>query len=262
MQSYIQRTSVQVLFTLILISVVVALCAYAFHTLKLSGQGMYGPTTISVVGEGEVFAIPDIGQFSFSVQAEGDDAAEAQRLSAEAINSVISYLEGAGVDREKDISTQGYNLSPKYRFEPRVCPAGAYCPGEQILDGYEVVQTVSVKVRDLDEAGTLISGVGERGATNISSLQFTVDDDSALLAEARDIAISDAKAKAEVIADSLGVRLVKMMGFHENEKNPVMYGMGGDMAMSMARSEMAVAPDMPTGEQSIKSMVTLTYEIK
>ncbi len=242
--------------------VVVALGMYSYYTWKQSQYIYTGPTTISVTGEAEVTAIPDIGSFSFSVEAEGADAKEAQTESATKMNAIIAYLTGEGIE-EKDIKTENYNLYPKYRYESQPCPAGSYCPGEQVQDGFTVSQTVTVKVRDVDTAGEIISGVGEKGATNISGLTFTIDDTTVLEDQARDKAIVDAKAKAKILAKQLDVRLGKMVGYYEEEGGypAPYYGMGGDM-MVKAEMQQSVAPDMPVGENTTKSRVTLTYQVR
>jgi uncharacterized protein YggE len=90
-------------------------------------------------------AVPDVGQFSFSVMAEGPDATVAQEKSGVKINDIVKYLKEQGIE-EKDIKTLGYNLSPKWRYEEKPCPFGSYCPpGEQIQDGFEVSQTIYSK---------------------------------------------------------------------------------------------------------------------
>ena len=77
-KSFFSKGYVQVLITIILLGVILALTAYAQLTLR-QAKGMYtGDTAISVNGKGEVLARPDIGEFSFSVRAEGADAASAQ----------------------------------------------------------------------------------------------------------------------------------------------------------------------------------------
>jgi uncharacterized protein YggE len=263
-QSFMQKGYVQLLLSLILVGVLAALVAYAHLTFKEAKGVHTGEATISVSGEGEVMAVPDIGQFSFAVRAEGEDAAAAQNNSAEAINAILAYLEEAGVE-EKDIKTQNYNLHPKYRYEERVCPAGGYCPpGERVVDGYEVSQNVTVKVRNLDEAGTLISNVGERGATNISSLQFTIDDTDVLQAEAREKAIADAKEKAQKLADELGMQLDRIVGFYEGGNDGYGYMERSVMAMDMdeGMGGKMVAPSIPVGENEITSNVTITYQLK
>lgn len=260
-KSFWGKEYVHVLLTIILIGVIVALAAYSYYTLKQS-EGVYtGAAVITVQGEGEVFAKPDLGQFSFSVLAEGKTATEAQTKSAESMNAVIAYLKGAGVE-EKDIKTENYYLNPKYRYETQVCTP-TYCPpSNPVIDGYEVSQMVIVKVRDLAKSGELISGVGDKGATNISGLSFTIDDENAIKAQAREKAIADAKEKAQKLAKDLGVRIVRMTGYWEDQGGYYpMYdrGYGGDMAVAESA---AMAPDMPIGENEIRSTVSITYEIK
>ncbi|OGG41384.1 hypothetical protein A2837_02615 [Candidatus Kaiserbacteria bacterium RIFCSPHIGHO2_01_FULL_46_22] len=262
-QPFLSLWYVRVLLVVALIGVVLSLSAYTKLTLREAKYGQYGMTSINVRGEGEVNATPDIGSFSFSVTAEGPDAATAQNDSAEKINAILSFLKESGVE-EKDIKNRDYYLNPKYRYDTVVCASGMYCPpSDPVIDGYEVTQTIEVKVRDLDKAGDLITGAGERGATNLSQLQFTIDDESNLKAEARTAAIADAKEKAEKLADDLGVEIVRTMGYYEEESYPTPYydyGMGGDAMM--AREEKATSPDLPMGENTIRSIVNITYEIQ
>lgn len=260
-KSFFSLWYVRVLVILALVGVVVALASYAHLTLREARYVNTGPTTVTVRAEGEVLARPDIGQFSFAVRAEADDAVTAQDQSATAMNEIIAYLTDQEV-AEEDIKTQNYNLNPQYRYEERVCPGDSYCPpGERIVDGYVVSQTVQVKVRNLDQAGSLISGVGERGATNISNLQFTIDDETNLKAEARDKAIAKAKEKAQKLADSLDVDIVRMIGYYEDEGRSPIYGAGDDAAMARTES-LGAAPDTPVGENRITSNVNITYEIR
>jgi uncharacterized protein len=253
----------RVLGALALLMLIVALGAYAQYTFKQAEYLYSGPTTISVTGEGEATAIPDIGKFSFSVMAEGADAVKAREESNTKANAIIAFLKEKGVE-EKDIKTESYNLYPKYKYEQKPCPMGSYCPGEQVQDGFEVMQTISVKVRNIDLAGDLVAGAGDKGATNLSGLEFTIDDTSVLEDEARKEAIADAKVKAEVLAKELNVELERMVGYYEEENGGPMpyYGMGGDMMVKTAMEESSVSPELPVGENTTKSRVTITYQIK
>lgn len=264
MQSYFQKNYVQALVTLVLVGIIAGATAYTYYTFKLAEGAYTGEVTINVRGEGEVTAIPDIGTFTFGVQAEGADANEAQANNTEAMAAVVDFLQAEGV-AEEDIKTANYNLNPKYRYEERVCTSGSYCPpGERVIDGYEVFQNVTVKVRELDQAGTLIAGAGERGATNISQLQFTIDDETVLEQEARTKAIADAKVKAKQLAADLGLELGKVVGFYEETGDyPKMYeGYGGAMEERAVMSMDAAAPaTLPTGENEVRSVVSITYEL-
>ncbi len=261
MDSFFSRRQNQVLASLALLMTIIALGMYAQYTWKQAQYLYSGPTTISVSGEGEVAAVPDIGQFSFSVIAKAENAAAARDAAAGIMDAVLAKLGEQGIDK-KDVRTDSYNLTPQYRYEAPECRIGMYCPGgEQIEDGFEVAQTVSVKVRDLDTIGDVLSGVTESGATNVSGLNFTIDDSSDLKEEARSLAIKDAEAKAEILARELGVRLERMVGYYEDESGSSPYYARGDMMMANEGMD-TKSVSVPTGENVTKSRVTITYQVK
>jgi uncharacterized protein YggE len=245
---------------------IIALAAYTYSTLTVTRYMYNGPTSITVAGKGEVFATPDIATFNFLVEAKEIDAVTAQNKSVETMNAILAYLKESGV-AEKDIKTENYNLTPQYEYPTIVCPSWGNCPPqpEPKLVGYQVNQTVVVKIRDTKKAGELVSGVGSKGALNVSGLSFTIDDTDTLKAQAREKAIADAKEKGKVLAQNLGARIVRMNGYWEDEGGvPVspMYGIGGDMAKA-ERAEVSPQPaELPVGENTITSRVSISYEIR
>lgn len=214
---------------------------------------------ISVSGTGTVTAIPDVATISFSVSEEAQTVALAQEESSQKINTALALLkDSVGID-ESDIKTTSYNAYPKFSYTP--CYE-RYCPpiNEQIV-GYTVSQSVEVKVRDLEKVSAVLSSLGEAGVANLSGPSFTVDDMDSLRAEARDAAVKDAHEKARMLSKSLGVRLVRVIGFWENEPSYPYYrmeGYGGDMAVSSA----APAPQLPPGENEIMVSISVSYEIR
>lgn len=263
MNNFFDSMQTRVLGALVLLMVMIALASFASLNFEKMRYVNESPATITVSGEGEMLAVPDIGQFSFSVTAEATEATKAQEESGRKVNDILAFLREQGIE-DKDIKVQYYNLNPKYRWEEQVCMAGTYCsPGKQVQDGYEVTQQVAVKVRVTDKAPTIITGVGERGATNISNLSFTVDDTDKLHAEARAKAITDAQAKAVILAKQLGVRLVKITAFYESGDTPEMYYKAAPMALDMATEEAGFGgAELPVGEESTKVNVNVTYEIR
>jgi uncharacterized protein YggE len=249
----------RILGTAALVGLVAALFAYAYYTARQAEYLYMGPTTISITGEGEVLAIPDIAQFSFTLTATGTAAQDAQTAVKNSEGAILQYLREQGVE-ERFIKTEQYSLFPKFRWEQPVCLPGMPCPsGEQLPDGFEVSQTITVKVKDTAIAGELMTGIGERGATNISGLTFTVEDDMALKAEARAKAIAHAKSQSDDLARELGVRIVRMTGYYEEPSGypPMPYGAP---AMDMMTRE--AVPELPPGELSTKSRVTITYQVE
>lgn len=255
------RVRAFVVVTLIALSLFLFIAAIGeLKSYRYIGSGVAASNTISVTGEGIVFAVPDTATFSVTVMETAKDVQSAQTTATGKVNDIITYLKEQGID-EKDIQTTDYEVNPQYDYSQGVC-SGGYCPaGKQTLTGYQVSQTLGVKVRDTTKAGGLLAGVGSKGASSVSSLSFTVADEDAVEAQARDKAIAAAKDKAAVLAKSLGVRVVRVVGFSENGQGPIYYAKSAGMATMDAVAPQA-APQLPVGQNKITSDVTVTYEIQ
>ncbi len=246
---------------------IVALGAYTYATLKEAKYMYSGPITISVTGTGEVSAKPDIATFSFSVQAKEADATTAQAKAAETMEKILAFLKEKGVE-DKDVKTQYFDLSPWYE-EQAIAPCTQWgCPPqpyrEPKIAGYQVNESVMVKVRKTEDAGMLIGALGEFGAQNISGLSFTIDDEKKLKVDAREKAIEDAKTQADKLANQLGVRIVRMSGYWEESgmRYPI-DGYGGmGYAADMAKAESMPVAEVPQGEHTVTSQVNISYEVK
>ncbi|MDB5237953.1 MAG: hypothetical protein JWM46_223 [Candidatus Kaiserbacteria bacterium] len=226
------------------------------------GSGVAATNTITVTGEGQVFAVPDTATFTVSVIETGKDVTTAQTAANTKGNAIIAYLKSQGIDA-KDIQTTDYSVNPQYDYSNTVCPSGTYCgPGKQTLVGFQVSDTLTVKVRDTQKAGALLSGVGSKGASSVSSLSFTIDDQKGLEAQARDKAITEAKGKADALAKSLGVSVVRVVGFNENNNQPYYYATKASAGMAMDSVAAAPAPEVAVGQNKITSEVSVTYEIR
>lgn len=229
------------------------------NTLQYLKYPVTSGNSITVTGEGEAYAVPDIATFSFSVSAEAKDVNAAQSQVTEKMNGIIEALKNAGVD-EKDIKTTDYNVYPKYTYSSAPCGPNFCPPGRQTQDGFTASHSLSVKVRKTDDAGKLLSLVGDKGATNLSGINFTVDNQDDINAQAREEAIADAKAKAKELSKQLDVRLGKVLSFDEGGGGyPMPYAERASLGVSDAKN--SVAPTVPTGENKITSQVTITYEI-
>ncbi len=252
-----------------------AVCAVAFLALfllvKTADAVFYGigrsdayPTsTITVDGTGKATAIPDIATVNYTVTEKGTTVGEAQTKATEKMNAALEFLKGFGVD-EKDIKTTGYNVYPEYSYQ-QPCYSG-YCPPTENpkIIGYQVSQSVEVKVRDTEKVGEVLQGLGDKGVQNIYGPNFTVDDPDGAKSEARKEAIEKAQAKAKLLAKQLGVRLGKVVSFYENTGGYPYYGegMGAGGMMDVAMTKEAPAPNLPAGEQETQITISITYEIK
>lgn len=210
---------------------------------------------ITVNGEGEVFAVPDIATFSYTVRTSAADVATAQTDATAKINAATEAVRALGVE-DKDIKTTNISTQPKYKFGYYTWEAK-----ENPIVGYEVAQTTEVKLRATDKTGEFVAKLAELGITEVSGPNFTVEDEDALKEEARSKAIEDAKAQAERLAADLGVRLVRITSFYDNNDGGA-YPMAYEAADMMMSTKAVPAPTVSTGENKITASVSITYEIR
>lgn len=259
---------VGVTFALVLAFFLAVLTVKAIKEYQYVGYDPANRNTITVRGEGEEFSVPDTAVFSFTVTEEAKTMAEAQQKATSKMEAVVAVLAAEGIE-EKDRKTVGYSSYPKYEYpsnRPVVCNEYG-CPpspsGNPTIVGYEISHTVEVKVRESQKAGDVMGKVGAQQVSNMSSLEFRVDDDSEVLAKARQAAIEDAREKAEVLADALGVRLVRVVSFNDSGyPGPIYYGREAAMAMDAAKGGASAPVPVQPGENKYVSNVEVVYEIR
>lgn len=231
---------------------------------RFIGGGVAATNIISVSGDGEVYAAPDIATISFSVRESAKKVLDAQNKVNIKVKSALEAVRKLGV-QDKDIKTQNYSSYPKYEWmEGTVSCLAIGCPpsrpGKQVLVGYEVSQSVIITVRNLDSASAVVDALGTAGVTDMQGPNFAIDKQDQLKDQARKQAIDKARTKAEVLARDLGVTLVRIVSFSEGENYPIYARtMMSDEKGSVAG---ATPPELPQGEEKITSFVTVTYEIR
>lgn len=256
----------------VLFILLVLLCVYfavqIFRDIKetnMLGQSTE-PTTISFSGHGEVTAKPDIATIYFSISKDAATVKSAQDAVAVIEKKALDFLKTKNID-DKDIKTSNASFNPKYEYKRTLCPqiggveAMYDCGnGKQVLVGYTASESITVKVRDTGEVGAIMQGLGTTGVSDLNGPNFAIENEDLLKAKARKEAIDDARQKAQILADDLGVSLVKISGFSENGGGypyPMMY------EKAIMSDSVAGAPAViPTGENTISSDVTITYEIR
>ncbi|MCA9353177.1 SIMPL domain-containing protein [Patescibacteria group bacterium] len=252
---------------------VLSILAITLTGFVVKGNKNYDGDTISVTGTAEVNATPDVATFSFTVRETSKTTDEAQSVISEKLATILDGLDRIGVDK-KDIKTESYTMYPRYewvRVDQTTQKVGVdgtvYFPGEnqkQVQVGFDVSQNVSVKLRDFDKVPEVLTLFGEIGVENLYGPNFHIDEPDDLQDEARKMAIAEAKEKAKQLAKDLGVRLGKVVSFNEggNGYYPEPYYAKTLSAVAYEEDARSVAPDLPTGENTITSTVNIIYRIK
>ncbi|MDD4923634.1 MAG: SIMPL domain-containing protein [Dehalococcoidales bacterium] len=208
---------------------------------------------IWVTGSGEVTVVPDIAVLNLGVYVQMDTLEAAQAQAAESMAAIMAVLESYNID-EKDIQTSNYNVSPMWSWDK---------DGNRYLDGYYVSNTVTVKVRNTDDTGSIIDDVVAAGGeyTIINGISFTVDDTEAYYTQARAKAIANAIAKATQIAELTGVTLGDPNYIVDNNSNygPIYYYPAYDTS---ARAEGGAPTSISTGEVKISTSIQIVFDIE
>lgn len=243
-----------------LIVLIASFAAGTFNKIKewkYIGQGAVSNNSITLTGTGEIYAKPDLAITSFSVITEAKTVAEAISENTKKMNAVIAAVKNQGVE-EKDLKTINFSISPHYDYYDanKIYISG----GTRVLSGYDVTQSLQVKIRDLTKVGNIIQAAVDSGSNETSDLQFTIDNQDALEKQAREDAIKKAKAKAEELAGQLGIKLVKIISFSENNYIPY-YAMEKASVSSGIGGGGVTPPQIQTGENKIQVTVSITYEI-
>lgn len=204
--------------------------------------------TITVTGQGEASAAPDLAVMSIGVQTEGNTAAAALRQNSAQMSATIKKLKDLGV-ADKDIQTSGLSINPRYDYEknrsnPRVI-------------GFTASNRLTVKLRDLDEAGGVIDQAVQSGANTLGGISFTFSDPKPLYEKARKDAVARARAQAELLTEAAGVDLGQVLTIQDG------YVSAPSPQPVRARMSMAEDSSVPiqAGESSITASVTIVYEI-
>lgn len=235
------------------------------YHFRYNTKNNQNPNTIIVTGHGEIQAVPDIANVSFTIRKEAKTIKDAQASVAVVEKKVLEALKKNNV-LEKDIKTVNVSFNPKYeyRYEKQLMPCTQYnCPpnvGNSVIVGYEAYESINLKIRNTDNAGKIIQELGSLGVTDLYGPNFAIDNEDGLKTFARKKAINDAKLKAKILAKDLGIRLGKITSFSEGGNYPApMYEKSMMSSVDASSSTRAV---LPVGENTISSDVTITYEIR
>jgi len=233
---------------------IVTLVVAVFGGIILRGAGESAhaeetdPTRqVTVTGQGQVALPPDTAYLSLGVDISDPDLGTAQSNAAEAMTAVIDALRASGVD-DKDIQTTNYSLSVDRDYNQPSQP----------ITGYHVSQSISVTVRDLDATGTTLAAAIDAGANNVGGISFGLADPASAVAQARELAIADARAKAEDLARLTDSTLGPVLTISEGYSAPPMPVEAVRDAEAMSG---AVAPPINAGQTTVGLTVTVTYTL-
>ena len=205
-------------------------------------------TRLDISATGTVTRVPDLAIISAGVVTRAPTASGAISENAARMERVRAALRRAGIE-DRDIQTSSINLNPDYRYQENQPP---------VLTGYQASNSVSVKFRDIRNAGKILDALVAEGANQINGPMLGIDKPEEALDEARQQALTKARARAELYARAIGKRVGRILSISESG------AMAPPYPMPMMRMEAAqdASTKIVPGEQSLSITLSISYELE
>ena len=233
------------------------------NTVEKAAPAAYGSdgTGIWVSGQGTISVAPDLAMLDFGVETRAPNVSEANSQASMAMDAVIEALKARGV-KDEDIQTSRFSIYPRYDYIEE--EKDGIRSSREVLVGYRVRNSGTVKLRDLDTIGEVIDEVVTAGGDNvrISDINFTLEDPKPKMAELREMAVADAKAKAGHLAELSDVTLGRLIYMSEGGVSPsVRSSFRQEFDFAYAMPAAAPAPSISGGEVTLSLSVQAGFAI-
>jgi uncharacterized protein len=225
--------------------------AFGFVTDMASAQNFDTRSIINVSATGEVSVAPDLAYLSLAVMRESATARDALTANNAAMAEVLAAMKAFGIV-ERDLQTSGFSINPIYVYprtdEQQVPPK---------ITGYQVSNSLSVRLRDISKLGEVLDQAVTLGVNSGGNVTFGKDDPSAAIKQARVEAMKDAVDKARTLTEATGAKLGKIISINESTNQPQPMMMQARMEMDSAPKSVPIA----AGESSYSVNVNVSFEI-
>lgn len=205
------------------------------------------PRTLTLTATGRVTRAPEVAWVSLGVYTEADTAKDAVRRNSDLARQVIQALRNLGI-AEADIRTTQYQVFLREEYDRQ---------GNVVRRYYAVEEGFQVTVRDLNQVGAVLDAAVQAGANRVYNVRFGVEDENALLREARVLAVQEAQRQAEAVAQAAGVTLVGIQSISfGSETRPV------PILKAAPTQAEAVSVPVEPGTLEYSATVTVVFLIK
>ncbi|RWY87341.1 DUF541 domain-containing protein [Rhizobium leguminosarum] len=209
---------------------------------------------ISVTGDGESSAAPDMAIVNLAVVKQAKTAREALDENNKAMNDVLAALKSGGI-AERDLQTSGFSIQPQYNYPQ---PVDGQQQQPQLI-GYQTINSVTVRLRDLAKLGAVIDQSVTLGINQGGDIQFTNDKPDAAIEEARKAAVADAVKRAKTLSEAAGVKLGRILEINENVPRAMPQPV---YRATMMKEASDAAVPVQSGENNYNVSVTVTFAIE
>lgn len=214
------------------------------------GHHRMDATRLVISAEAQIAQVPDLAHVTAGVMTEAKTAEAALADNATKMNGVMRALRSAGI-ADRDIQTSNLSLSPQYQYVENEQPR---------LIGYQVSNTVTVRVRNLGNLGRTLDSVVGQGGNQLHGISFSIDKADEAMDGARREAMKKARARADLYAQASGLRVARIVSIQEGGVVPPPMPMLAPMMARMAADSVAPTP-VAAGEVSLTASVTVVFDL-
>lgn len=236
-----------------LVALSLALAAAAPLAARAQEAAKPREATIVVTGEGTAEMAPDMALIDLGVVKDAKTAREALDANSAAMTEILAALKDAGIE-DRDLQTSGFSINPQYQYPQS--STGENPP--PVLLGFQVANSVTLRVRDLARLGEILDKAVTLGANQGGGIRFVNDKPDTAVSAARRKAVENAMAKAKELTDAAGVGLGRVLEISETsyraEPMPMMRAVAKDYAA-------AGAVPVAAGENSYSVVVNVTFAL-
>jgi uncharacterized protein len=238
----------QKIFTLI---VIIFISTNLMTTANAENLDKHSPRSIHVNGTGKVSVAPDKADLTLSVEVQAKTAEAARNQAAVTMDALIKAVKDQDV-ANKDIQTRSVSLYPNYSPDT----------ANKII-GYQLSNQVAVCIRDISNTSDIIDAAVKAGGNSarVQGINFGIENPESALAQAREKAYANAKAKAEQYAKLAGVSLGSPLHISEGSDIPATPMPYGEVRMMKASMDGATTP-VQAGEQEVSVTVDVMFGIE
>jgi uncharacterized protein len=236
---------------LMVVGLLVSACGQPAPAVDNTAAGVSNPHTVSVSGMGEVYLKPDVAYVTLGIRTQSDEAGSAVSENNSVADAIMAALQGKGI-AESDIRTSSFNVYWNEEWQGEGVP---------MKRSYVVENMMEVTVKDFDDLGSVLDAALGAGANSVHNVRFDVLDKTEAAKVARELAVANAMAQAQQLADAAGITLGEIINLSTYGSGSVVdpqwgRGMGGGASME-------AAADVPVsgGQLTYQVEVNLIYEI-
>jgi uncharacterized protein YggE len=226
----------------------------------IAGEDEENQPRLTVAAEAKMNVPPDKAVLSFAVETVGEKLAKVQQENQERMARVLEECRKLEIP-PKFIQTTSLNVIPEYPPRPKRSQGGELEQTIPRIIGYRVVHQVNVEVRNLDIVGKVVDRVLKVGANRFSGISWGLQDEQPNKLQVLQLAASKAQAKAETLAQSLKLKLVRIMKVIEGGVSVVAPVGRYRMASAAMVMDGGGGVSVSAGEITVRGTVTLVYEI-